>query len=147
MRKTILGALILAAVTAAPVFPGPGDERDDWRYRQQQPRGGYGDRGYGGSTVVSRTIGDLERVGARAFVDGHESRHFDRALNELYAFQHRARDGRFDKGRLDRAIDNIKHLAGARQLPPRNRELLRRDLYELRQFRSGRGYARGPNGW
>ncbi len=147
MRKTLLGALILAAVTAAPLIPAPGDEREDWRYHRQEPRGGYGDRRYDGSPAVSQTIRDLERIGARAFVDRHESRHFERALNELYAFQYRARDGRFDRGRLDRAIDNIRDLAGARQLHPRDRELLRRDLYELRQFRSGRGYARGPYGW
>ncbi len=131
MQRTILGALALAAA-----MPFALDARE--RYNDYRP--------YGYQDPVSRAIRNLEGIGSRSFVDRHEQRHFRGALEELYRFQQRARDGRFDKGRLDRAIEHIDHLAGADQLHPRARQILRGDLWELRRFRSE--YSRSRyRGW
>ena len=131
MRRTILGGLALAA--ALPFALDARDRHDDYRE-------------YGYDDPVSRAIRDLEGIGSRGFVDRHEQKHFRRALEELYRFQYRAREGRFDRGRLDRAIENINHLAGADQLHPRARQILRGDLWELRRFRSE--YSRSRyRGW
>lgn len=127
MQRTILGALALAAA-----FPFALDARErDNDYRR-----------YGYNDPVSRTIRDLEGIGSRSFVDRHEQKHFRRALEELYRFRYRAQDGRFDKDRLDKAIEHIDHLAGADQLHPRARQILRGNLWELRRFRSELPYAR-----
>ena len=45
----------------------------------------------------------------------------------------------FDTGKLDKAIHNLEHLAEADRVRGRDREMLSRDLYDLRQFRASRG--------
>ena len=156
MRISILGSLMLAAlVLAPPEFHGAQratfvlvDDDEDYRdrgYYGQRPDDGYARRdGYysrgrgGGYSPASRAIRDLESIASRSRVDRHEYKHFSRAIRELYAFEDRLRRGRFDKGRLDGAIENINHLAQADQIHPRDRTRLRGHLYELRRFRSRR---------
>jgi hypothetical protein len=157
MRITILGSWMLAAlVLAPPEFHGAqraafvlvDDDENDYRnrgYYGQRPDDGYSGRdGYysrgrgGGYSPASRAIRDLESIASRSRVDRHEHKHFSRAIQELYTFEDRLRRGRFDKGRLDRAIGNINHLAQADQIHPRDRARLRGHLYELRRFRSRR---------
>ncbi len=95
------------------------------RYRQADP--------------VNRAMRDLQTIFSRARVDNHEANHFRRAIDELNDFQRRAARGRFDYGNLDRAIGNIADLAQADQLHPRDRAILREDLFNLRNFRSYAG--------
>ena len=128
--------LLLAAALAAPA---PARDNDDYR------RGGGWQR-FGGSPVRS-AIRDLQSIGSRTRVDGHERDHFRGAIDRLRRFEDRWRDGRWDGGSLDRAIEHIRDLADARQLHPRDRSLLRQHVYALRDFRSNRddrywGYRR-----
>jgi hypothetical protein len=63
----------------------------------------------------------------------------------LQDFQVRLSRGKFDNGKLDKAIHNLEHLAQADRVRGRDREILSRDLYDLRQFRTTRGgYYQGP---
>ena len=57
----------------------------------------------------------------------------------LQEFQSRWARGKFDTGKLDKAIHNLEHLADADRVRGRDREILSRDLYDLRQFRASRG--------
>ena len=163
MRATILGSWLLAnLVGAAPEPVGAQkaaivltyddeddrdfDERrrglDDGYFRRGDPhgRGGYHEGNHWGEySPVGRAIRDLEFMASRSYTDHHEYNHFRRAIRELYRFDDRWRRGRFDKGRLDEAIENINHLAHADQIHPRDRARLRGHLYELRPFRSERG--------
>jgi hypothetical protein len=134
------------------------DERrrgpDDGHFGRGDPhdRQGYYRSGRGGAyTPVNRAIRDLEFMASRSYADHHEHNHFRRAIRELYRFEDRWRRGRFDKGRLDEAIENINHLAHADQIHPRDRARLRGHLYDLRRFRSERGrYGYWPDdryGW
>lgn len=109
---------------------------------------GWGNRGrdrgsYGYSSPVPAVLRDVQYVWSRSRVDGHERDHFRKVIDSLQDFQDRAARGRFDTGRLDRAIDNLEHLAQAHQIHPQGRRMLTQRLYDLRAFREdGRRYYR-----
>lgn len=118
-----------------------GQNRDD-RWNRRNRGGGY----YGGS-VISRVQNDLGRIQSYMRADNHERDHVSRAMSELARFEDQYRNnGRFDKGRLDRAIDNLNHLTNADQLSPRDRDILRTDRDMLRDFRANGGYSNGQYG-
>lgn len=124
------------------------------RYPWGSQRGGIYEEDRGGwrrpsASPVQRVVADLDRIQGRSRVDKHERDHFNKARQELYRFEERWRDGRFDSGRLDKAMDNIEHLARSRQIHPRDRSVLAQDLRTLGQLRSGRGsFGRnGPYGY
>jgi hypothetical protein len=85
----------------------------------------------------------LRRAASRNRVDGHERDHFRRAMSELQSFRNRMADGRFDEGRLNRAIEDLEHLSNARQIHPSDRRTLAQDMYALQNLRrSAGGYYR-----
>jgi len=148
-RHLFLAAMVMAALA----IPAAADDR---RGNQRYQGYGYGygdrngydrDRDYGGygpqyrnSNPVMAAMRDLEMVFRRSRVDNHEANHFRRALRELADFDRNARRGRFDRGSLDSAMDNMADLARADQLHPRDRQLIARRLQEL-------NYLRGRAGW
>ena len=151
MRKQFILAATLIAAIAIPAAAGDrrGNQRDqgyNYRYNDQ----GYGsvrDRDnsrYGGDyrhgNPVTAAMRDLESVFRRARVDHHEANHFRRALRELAEFDRNAMRGRFDRGSLDSAMDNMADLAQADQLHPRDRQLIGRRLQELAYFRERVGW-------
>jgi hypothetical protein len=119
---------------------------DDGRYSQQR---GYADQGrsgngYGQGSLVGRVLSDLDRAARSPHLDGHERKHFDEAGRKLQEFEERWAQGRFDNGKLDKAIENLDHLANADRVSGRDRETLARDLQDLRRFRSTGGrYSNG----
>jgi hypothetical protein len=119
---------------------------DDGRYSQQRgypDQGRYGN-GYGQGSLVGRVLSDLDRAARNAYLDGHERKHFDEAARKLQEFEERWAQGRFDNGKLDKAIENLDHLANADRVSGRDREMLARDVQDLRQFRSTGGrYSNG----
>ena len=127
-------------------YPSYGNRDGSGPDRYSQPRGyGYG---RGQDSLVGRVLSDLNRAAARAYVDGHERRHFDEAAGALQDFQARLARGRFDTGKLDKAIDHLRHLAEADRVHGRDRDMLARDVQDLRQFRATRGrYDRYPESY
>ncbi len=137
IRNTMLGVLAIAAAASAQYGPWRGDNP----YYRGYDRGGY----RGGTPLIDRVLSDLDRGGASAWVDHHERKHFEQARRDLLRFEDNWSRGRFDKDRLDGAIDNIHHLVDSSQLHPAVRQALSRDMWELRDFRaSGGGYAYRP---
>ena len=131
-----------------------GASAQNWQdpyYRPQEPyyrgdpryRGGYSQPGYGYGRdqqfLVNRVMSDLDQAARRARLDGHEVDHFNEVARSLQEFQSRWARGKFDTGKLDKAIHNLEHLSEADRVRGRDREVLSRDLYDLRQFRAGRG--------
>lgn len=113
-------------------------------YRNQQGRYGSGDSyGYGydrsAQFLVNRVMSDLDQAARRAHLDGHEADHFNEVARNLQEFQARWARGKFDTGKLDKAIHNLEHLAEADRVRGRDRDMLTRDLYDLRDFRARRG--------
>jgi hypothetical protein len=144
-RMLLLGSGVLGLGLAAhaqsrgPYYP----QRDD-SYQNGPNRGGYPDQnrygnGYGQGSLIGRVLSDLDRAAANAYLDGHERQHFDTVAQKLQEFEQRFAQGKFDTGKLDKAIENLDHLANADRVNGRDRDMLARDIQDLRQFRSTRG--------
>ena len=138
-------ALSLTAWGQRPNYP----PRDDPYYRNDPNRGYNDDRynrgddryGNGGNedALIGRVLSDLTRAASNARLDGHERKHFNEVAQKLQEFEGRLAQGRFDTGKLDSAINNLEHLASADRVRGRDRDMLARDLQDLRQLRSTRG--------
>src|SRR5882672_4705038 len=144
------GVLILSLAANAqtwgqgPYYP----QRDDPYYRND-PNSGYNDDrysrqrsyypyqnrygndryGYGRNqdSLIGRVLADLNMAASNARLDGHERKHFDEAAGKLQEFEGRWVQGKFDTGRLDKAIQNLEHLADADRVRGRDRDMLARD--------------------
>jgi hypothetical protein len=72
-------------------------------------------------------------------------------MNQLQQFRSRSQQGKFDNGKLDKVIEDLDHLSRANQVHPRDRQMLGRDMQDLRVFRSNGGYDgygyRGGRPW
>lgn len=145
---TACGVLILGLTAAAPTWAQDPyySQRDDGYYRNRD--GYYGDpysrqrsSGYGRNqeNLIGRVMSDLNRAAERARLDHHEVKHFDEVASSLREFDERWARGKFDTGKLDKAIHNLEHLAEADRVRGRDRDSLARDLQDLREFRASRG--------
>jgi hypothetical protein len=108
-------------------------------YPPQQ--GGYG-YGYGQGqqqSITGRVLNDVFRAAERSPLDGHDRNHVNEVTRSLREFDERLARGKFDTGKLDKAISNLDHLAQADRVRGRERDLLMRDVDELRRFRATRG--------
>lgn len=139
MGKRFLLTIVAMMMAAAAVIPAAADDRGSYGNRGRgNGYGSYGrDRGARGGNPVVAAMRDLESIFRRARVDDHEADHFRRALRELDQFDQRAARGRFDRGSLNSALDNMGDLAQADQLHPRDRQLIRRHMQDLRFLREG----------
>ena len=88
-----------------------------------------------GRGIINRTIADLRRA-SRFERGGREAERYDNAIRHLAEFERELNRDRFDRGRLDEAIDDLKHVIEHNSLPPRERSVLSEDIRELRQFRA-----------
>jgi hypothetical protein len=120
--------------------PNQGDYNDG-RYQRGYPDQSRYGNGYGREqgSLVGRVLSDLDAAATNARLDGHERKHFDTVAQKLQEFEERLAQGKFDTGKLDKAIENLEHLADADRISGRDRDILARDLQDLRQFRSNRG--------
>jgi len=129
-----------------PNYPQNGDP-----YYQNDPRG-FPDQGRFGNdrfrgnqtSLVGRVMADINRTASANRLDGRDQKRFNEAARFLQDFDARMAQGRFDNGKLDRAIENLSDLVNSNHLSRRDRDILARDVQDLRQFRSTRG--RFPNG-
>ncbi len=153
MRKftrQLLLAFAVMLMTAPAWAQGPWSrdrhDRDDYRYSDRYSDGYYGRNS---APLVGRVLADLDRARSYRFIDGHERKHLDQARKDLMRFESNWNRGRFDRDRLDGAIENIAHLVNSDQVHPRERQLLSRDMNALRSLRASRGEyrGRGPSGW
>lgn len=121
MRKALslcLGVMLFALSASA-------------QYGRDNPR-----RGPGGMALVDRTLRDLNYAnrGSR----GHQGT-FEQARKDLLIFREHLNEGRFDRDRLDGAIENISRLANSDQVQRRDRRTLERDANDLRDLRARHG--------
>ncbi|MBI1789130.1 MAG: hypothetical protein HYR60_16485 [Acidobacteria bacterium] len=137
-QPMILGAALFVA--GAATLPAFDREDNDYRFRDRERYGDSGSYGRGSPGVVNRVLRDLEWA-SRGYLDHHERRHIADARENLLRFEDRwAREGWFDAGRLDRAINALHHLANADQIRPRERQVFYEDIRLLQQLGSGPGY-------
>jgi hypothetical protein len=68
-----------------------------------------------------------------------EKERYHNAQHHLSEFDRKLSEGRFDKDKLDEAIDDVKNVVEHNTLSPESRDKLTQDLHELRELRRMRG--------
>ena len=125
MQSTINRRIMTAALAGAFLF-GPNVF--------VQAQGQY-DRG---RDLVGRTIRDLRRA-SRLEQGSRERERYANAERHLSQFDRELSRNRFDKDKLDSAIDDVNNVVERNTLDPRSRDNLRQDLGDLRRLRETRG--------
>jgi septal ring factor EnvC (AmiA/AmiB activator) len=89
--------------------------------------------------LVSRTQEDLRRVANITREKKDERERIDNTQRHLSQFDRALSRNKFDKDKLDAAIDDLKNVIDHNTLAVEDRDLLNRDLQDLRRMRSMRG--------
>lgn len=89
--------------------------------------------------IVQRTHDDLTAVRDQGPRNDKERERLDNARKHLSDFDRNLSKNKFDKGRLDSAIDDVKNIIQNNTLEARDRDALTTDLAELRRIRAMRG--------
>jgi hypothetical protein len=90
--------------------------------------------------LVSRVQADLRHASDQADnKSDKESERYDNAQRHLSDFDRELSRGKFDKGKLDTAIDDVKNVVEHNTLSPGSRDALGADLRDLRAVRATRG--------
>lgn len=129
-----LSVLAFAAATALLAQPGP--------YRSSDPFGrsfGRTESFRSPNRAIDAIQQDLSRIGQRAAWDRWAVKQFSEASDNLERFQLEAARGRFDRGRLDRAIRNLSRLLTAPELHPRDKQRIAAHRDTLSRLRNQRG--------
>ncbi len=88
------------------------------------------------TSPADRTVDDLRQVAERnAFSRGERDR-FSHAIEHLSEFSGKLSAGRFDRGKLDHGINDVRDVMQRNRIDPRGREILNSDLNELMRYRS-----------
>lgn len=82
---------------------------------------------------------DIRHTEGYTRMKGKERERVDNVLRHLSDFDSQYQRGKFDKGKLDEAIDDLKNLAENNAMSSEDRRLLMDDLGRLREFRARRG--------
>jgi hypothetical protein len=131
----LLGAGVLAAALGANAqYPYAGAQP----YQAFPGRDRSRDAG-----LIDRVLRDLDRARSDREAERHEHNRFDQARRNLLRFEDNWSRGRFDKDRLDGAIDDLHHLSASDHLRRRDRDILARDMQALRDFRASAGRYEG----
>jgi len=125
-----LSRYMIAAVFALMTIPfAHGQDRDRERDRDH-------DRDWNRARqVVNRTMEDLRRLERRDAFAGDERERYDRSLRALAEVDRSLADGRFDRGRLDEAIEHVDRVSHSRVLDPGERDRVLDDLRDMRRVR------------
>lgn len=97
------------------------------------------DRYENARSLVARVQNDLRRAEHFTPPDGKEKERYFNAQHHLSQFDRELARGRFDKDKLDEAIDDVKNVVENNTLSPRDRDVLSGDLRDLRELRRTRG--------
>jgi hypothetical protein len=85
--------------------------------------------------LVSRVQQDLERAADFTRKNDKERARYKNVQHHLSEFDGDLRAGKFDKGKLDAAIDNLKDVVKNNTLESHDRDALAQDLSDLRTLK------------
>ena len=136
-RRLLIGAALFMSMSF--VLPA-----QDGRYDEGGRYGRSGRFGRGGQYgiargLVDRVQRDLRRAERFSRPRGREQERFYNATRHLSEFDRNLSRNKFDKDKLDEAIDDVKNVVEHNSLSPNERDVLFRDLTDLRDLRRARG--------
>jgi hypothetical protein len=85
---------------------------------------------------ADQTIADLKAVSEHNTYNPREMERYDNAMTHLSQFAEKLHQGHFDRGRLDHGIGDIEGILNKNPMDGRARDILNRDLGELRRLRA-----------
>ncbi len=88
--------------------------------------------------LVSRVQSDLERAAEFVHSNEKERERYHNVQKKLSEFDRELKNGHFEKGKLDDAIDDLKNVVKNNTLESRDRDVLASDLSDLRTLRDTR---------
>ena len=132
MNRIFLTLLIASTLPAVSAF-GQGAGQYDRS---------YGDRDYARQErgLFDKVRIDLDHAGSYPYASRGDRKRFDEARRELFDFESRFDQGRYDRHELDEAIDRIQHVVNSNSLDPRDRGALADDLRRMRDYREYRNH-------
>jgi hypothetical protein len=86
-----------------------------------------------------RRSADFARQTPAIHKDRKQIERWDNAQRKMSDFDRNLSKGKYDKGELDGAINDLKNVVDHNTLSSEDRDTLNRDLGDLRQFRANRG--------
>jgi hypothetical protein len=90
--------------------------------------------------LFNRVRADLDRAANYTYASRSDRKRFDDAKRDLFDFESRFDQGRYEKRELDHAIDRIQNVVSHNSLDPRDRGALDEDLRKMRDYRSFRDH-------
>jgi hypothetical protein len=93
----------------------------------------------GARSLVDRVAEDLRHAEKVNHAKEKERERIENAQHHLSDFDRSLSKGKFDKDRLDEAIEDLKNVVDHNTLTPEDRDALNADLRDLRQLREQRG--------
>jgi len=125
MRRILQKAVLITLAAAGLAFPF------------QYPERGYAreDR-----SLFDRVRADLDRASRYPYSSRPDRKRFDEARRDLFDFESRFDQGRYEKHELDRAIDRVQNVVSHNSLDPRDRGALDEDLRRMRDYRRFRDH-------
>jgi hypothetical protein len=132
MRRFTAVLTVLSAVLAGQAAFGQAPRYD-------RP---FGDRDYARQdrSLFDHVRMDLDRAAAYPYASRDDRNRFADARTRLFDFASRFDEGRYDKHRLNDAIDRIKRVVENNSLDPRDRGALGEDLRRMRDYREYRDH-------
>jgi hypothetical protein len=109
-------ALLLVSLMIPPVFA----------------QGDYHDRA---RSLVSQTDKDLRKI-SRSAIEAKDRERYEEALRRLSEFDKEMARGKYEKDKLDEAIERVDKITKENTLSPDARDTLLNDLRDLRELRS-----------
>jgi hypothetical protein len=123
MKQIVLSGLITAALALSAVG-------QDWYHEQEERFQGEAWRAH----IFDQVRTDLEHVWSAFRASDRERARLDRTKEELYKMQVDLDHGRFDNGLLNDVIDSLGKSSNDDRLPPRDREVLAKDVIRLKDY-------------
>jgi hypothetical protein len=89
-------------------------------------------------TLVDHVQVDLKQAADFSHKNGKERERIDNAQKHLSEFDRHLDQGKFDKGKLDESINDVKNVIDHNTLTPEQRDSLHSDIRQLRLLRADR---------
>ena len=140
---TVAAMLGLAAMLSGSALVAPAQAAGFQRYYGDRTYDGRGDRGERPSRlreVIDRTQSDLRDAEALEHNKNNQWQRYKDAQGHLSSFDRKLTKGKFDRGELDKSIGKLRQILDKNVLQASSRDMLARDLDDLRVARAHRDY-------